>query len=309
MSTSTTKSTLDPAPVLASINSARPTYRDAHDAVAFALNCAMLEKGFKLVGLDDAGDEKKELEAAPTGWNASEEGYCFVYTHPKLPKPVVLKALRMEGTLIAHAAVKGDEGGKVHSLELNVEDYVNKDVKDAAKAYKDLSGLVALIDRGIRSQVLPVEAKPKTETKTETAKAEPKKPRDPEDDPLRDPRYPRRPPRSPLEDDDARDLGGLGGWRGPGGMFGGDLDPMGGGGGSLLGPHNFPGVGSPGVPMGRGGRGGRGGMAPRFDPFGPMPGIGRDPGFDDFLPPGPGGPRGFPGTGGGGSGIGGPRFL
>lgn len=74
-----------------------------------------------------------------------------------------------------------------------------------------------------------------------------------------------------------------------GGPFAGDIDPLTGGpGGNLMGPQNFPGgpysdgrgAPRPGVP----------GMAPRFDPYGPIPGVGNDPDFDEMLPPGPGGP-------------------
>ena len=57
-----------------------------------------------------------------------------------------------------------------------------------------------------------------------------------------------------------------------GGDFAGDLDPLAVGGpnsGNLMGPRNFPGMGG----AGRGGPPhGPPGMAPRFDPYGPMPG-------------------------------------
>ena len=103
-----------------------------------------------------------------------------------------------------------------------------------------------------------------------------------------------------------------------GGDFAGDLDPLavGPNSGNLMGPRNFPGMGGG---VGRGGPPhGPPGMAPRFDPYGPMPGMG-DPDFDELMPPGPGGPNmgglggpgfgpGFgPRRGGGGGGLGGPR--
>lgn len=67
-------------------------------------------------------------------------------------------------------------------------------------------------------------------------------------------------------------------------------------GGNLMGPRNFPGL-TPQRPQGPPG------MAPRFDPYGPVPGMG-NPDFDEMPPPGPEGPLPFgPGSGGG---LGGP---
>ena len=116
-------------------------------------------------------------------------------------------------------------------------------------------------------------------------------------DPLRVP--PRRPQGADEDDEDRlRDPRG----RPRGGDFDDDLNPLGGVGvgGSLMGPRQFPGMG--GRPGGSGGRGRQvPGMGPRFDPFGPVPGMG-DPDFDELLPPGmggaPGGPRGPFGRGG-----------
>ena len=127
-------------------------------------------------------------------------------------------------------------------------------------------------------------------------------------DPLRaDPL--RIPPRNPLyADDDDDDPSRLRDPRyRPRGDFDDDLNPLaipGSGGGSLMGPRSFPHGGGgvrPGVP----------GMAPRYDPYGPVPGMG-EPDFDELMPPGMGGegrgPRGPFGAGGlgrGGGGLGG----
>jgi len=76
-----------------------------------------------------------------------------------------------------------------------------------------------------------------------------------------------------------------------GGDFDRDLDPFGGGGGNLYGPGNFPfGIGGP-APRGPGGlpRPGTGPpRGPRFDPFGPFGGLGRDPDPDHARRPGGG---------------------
>ncbi len=81
----------------------------------------------------------------------------------------------------------------------------------------------------------------------------------------------------------------------------------GGGGGNLMGPNHPLFDGRGGVGGGVGGVGGRGrGMQPRFDPWGPVPGMG-EPDNDELLPPGGRGRGnrrgGFNGRGGFGSGF------
>lgn len=261
--------------------------RDQHDAAAIVLHLAMREKGFVCVSTSDASTtETKDLGVIPPGWSSSSDGYCFQYRHNDLPgKTVLMKALRMEQYLLVHA-VGAD--GKIRSVDIDTQQYVNKDapLDDYERLFKDLPGLIGAFDRSVRSQVAPP---PKAEARDEApaAGAVPRHPAVPPPafDPLRDDRY-RPQPVPPVYDPDLDPLG-------PG------LPPLGPGGprpmpGNLIGPGHL---------------GGRGRGIPRFDPFGPAPGIGGEPDFDEALPPGPLGPRPPLGRGrGGGSGSGGFPF-
>jgi len=195
--------------------------------------------------------------------------------------------LRMEDALLIHV-FKHDDGKRI-DFELNVGDYINKSAKpdEFDKLFKDENGLSALFGKHL-AQIVPADKeKPKSENKAApAADSRPVPAYDPfGGSPLLDDRFrPRVPVGGPIGIGDGdSDLNPLG----PG------LHPLGPGAmrppSNLIGPDQF-------------GGGGRGrGMRPRFDPFGPAPGLGGEPDFDELPPPGPSGPRLFPfGRGGGG---------
>jgi hypothetical protein len=228
------------------------------------------------------------------------------------------------------SSASGESPAAVRSLDLNVDDQINSNALRAAPAasssgaaaaggaggasagpdfenlYKDLPALLARYDSAVLDPLLP---KPPSSDAA-------KKDAAPAHDSLRVQHGPLRvPPRGYVPDSE----GGDGGdddnphlrdpfRRQPRGDFAGDLDPLavGGGpnGGMLMGPRNFPGsMGGGGHPRG-GHPSGPPGTAPRFDPYGPMPGMG-DPDFDELPPPGVRGPN-LPGPPLGGP-LGGPR--
>jgi len=198
------------------------------------------------------------------------------------------------------------------SLELNVSDHIQSSafpsssaastssslLTDPDRVLKDATSLIALYDRTILHKAIP-ELAP-TSGGGEKAGRESERGEEGRSDPLMiGPRGPYRPTVPPIGGDEGGEEGYVdphNPLRRPRGDFAGDLDPLTGGprgvgeGGMLMGPRNFPGL--PGNrPQGPPG------MAPRFDPYGPVPGMG-NPDFDELPPPGPGGPNPLGGIGG-----------
>jgi len=276
---------VDPEETLSILSKQKPKFRDAHDAVSFLLHAEMLRRGCTLVGLTEGGDNKKPITDCPSDWNKSDEAYTFKYLHPSTKEPIVMKMLRMENSLLVHAAKKED--GKVYSATFKVEDYVEPKapLTEYSKIFKDVEGILTLFQSTIADKVAPP---PKVSDETQVGKN--KRTTTEEEKAIPDDFWGgiRVPP-----------IGrpGIGLPGGPRGDFGGDLSPFAEGGGNLYGPGQFP-FRIGGGPLGPTGPlprpGGPGG--PRFDPFGPFSGIGQEPDPDDLRPPGPGRPgrRGGP---------------
>ena len=225
----------------------------------------------------------------------------------------MIKSIRMDRALLVHGAKKGEKAA-VKSVEINVDEYVNAAALPAAASaassaaasinfatlFRDLPALLSLYDNAVLNPLLPKPAAAASSDSSQKVGVSSQPQPQPDFDPLRVP--PRNPPqpRNPLIDDDPSNNPYL---RDPFnrprvGDFAGDLDPLTGGpnSGNLMGPRNFPGVGGgqPGMP----GMPRVPGMAPRFDPYGPAPGMG-EPDFDELPPPGIGGPGFGPGRMGG----------
>jgi len=263
----------------------KPKFRDGHDAIAFVLHSDLIRRGCTLVGLSENDSNTKSIGENPTDWNKSDEAYTFKYLHSSVKDPILVKMLRMDSQLLIHAASKAD--GKVHSLTVNVDDYLDRKISlsDYSKIYKDLNGLLSLFANSIGDKVAALKEQAK-ETISSKSKADEREDLRSEEEKLKDfwggvsvPPVGRRP--AP-------------GFPSPGGDFDRDLDPFSGGGGNLYGPGNFPfGIGGP-APLGPGGlpRPGTGPIprGPRFDPFGPFGGLGRDPDPDHARIPRPGRP-------------------
>ena len=252
--------------VLSLLQGRAPQYRDAHDAVVFAIHTHLLRKGLVCHALTppaspSPADLQRELPVVPPGWNGSDEAYSFTYHQQRaatVAVVVVLKAIKMGQTLLVHmitqrllvvqqpsaaassasappasassAAVKDEVPV---SLEVNVTDYINTgaSLSDYRALYRDLAGLLLLFDSQLGSRVIPTAA-----AADSRATAVP-------DLHARDPlRFPQRNPLLVDDDDDDDRL------RDPRarpqrGDFDGDLNPLAVGGGisgNLMGPRNFP---------------------------------------------------------------------
>src|SRR5438270_58495 len=124
-SSSTSSSSSLVSSVLHYITSQNPSFRDAHDAVMFALHSHMVtNRCFQLVSINDSSPDLSSSTTTSTsldGWNRSSDAYSFTYTHPNSPitatssptSPTlyILKALRMDSSLLLHATTKPSSTG------------------------------------------------------------------------------------------------------------------------------------------------------------------------------------------------------
>lgn len=284
--------------VLGVIRASRPSFRNSHDTVAFAIHASFLAAGYSLtatgsqaasLSLPSSGNEEVGIE----GWNEMDDAYAFCYTrsHDGVTKSVIVKALIMGDMLVVDAAPTGESDAKAnpepYNLEINVYDYTTESAtsKNYAEHYKNLPALVEKIHSSILSKL---EASPKTgntSTSTRSNKATSGGQEATQDQPeigLTDSHQPYssgiQPDSSGLVYPRVPPIGGSDLFPGPGAGIYPHRGDTGIGGGMLLGPNDprwrigTDGVGGPQFP------GGIGGVPPgaRFDPFGP-PGV---PGFE-----------------------------
>ncbi|KAJ7549841.1 hypothetical protein O6H91_07G071800 [Diphasiastrum complanatum] len=271
--------------VLAVIRASRPSFKSAHDRVAFAVHATFLASGYSLIATGSralsASSELKDDEISCEGWNDMEDAYVFRYagTHPDMWKAIEVKGTPLGDMLMVDAAPigsKGEETSQPCHLAIKVTDFASEvEAKSYVQQYKSLEGLVNLISSSLVDKLGKVSQSSST-TSIGVGLEEPE-PRRIFDETQS---YPQpesmRPSFPPIPAYGGSDL-----MPGPGaGVFQPRRDPgyFGGPGGVLLGPNDplwgrlgpdraeFPGQDPPvGVPPGA-----------RFDPFGP-PGI---PGFE-----------------------------
>ena len=297
------------------IRASRPSFRNAHDRLAYAVyaRSMLTDPPLRLLGVGAAAEavpaaagEGHREEVGTEGWNDGDDGYAFRYSfvergekngvQGKVEKLVLVKGLILQHMLIVSAVVDGRTDPVI--IELDTREYSTNNpglVEGFRNIEKLDEGLTKFYDAIISPSVIEEQCPLK------------------EDQPHSIPRqgHPSyitdRPERDydPLRIPQMHRPGGIGGnVPHPLSVGGEDLNPLGlpgvhdpfgamGGGGNLMGPGHpafsslqrpRPGGGlPPGVPPGA-----------RYDPFGPpgLPGFGRPP-PDDFhpdLPRPPGGP-------------------
>ncbi|OIT39139.1 PREDICTED: probable proteasome inhibitor [Nicotiana attenuata] len=284
--------------VMAVIRASRPTFRQAHDKVAFAVHAAFLASGFVLhatgpsASTDDALSSSSTDEVGIDHWNESEDSYAFVYSKPeKSSKKVLVKCLAMNNKLLIDTLRDGDNE-PLH-LELSVEDYIVKDGGTNYNAqFKNLGKLVGELNKEVLSKYSGSSVANSSTQTSSSGKG------GLEDQPGAERRsdYPYQPGSSfpsgyvvpPIPGSGGSDL-----FPGPGaGVYPTRGEP--GGGSMLVGPNDprfFGGMGGdprlpgglPGVPPGA-----------RFDPYGPPDVPGFEPGRFIRDPRRPGGGRPHP---------------
>ncbi|XP_010529791.1 PREDICTED: probable proteasome inhibitor [Tarenaya hassleriana] len=151
--------------VMAVIRAARPSFRNNHDKVSFAVHSSFLAAGYVLIATGRpafAGDALYSTsldEVGIDGWNEFDGEYAFVYTYPdKGSVKVIVKCLAMGDKLLVDAIA---DGGNVPAhLAIDVGDYVgeNGDGNYSAQ-FKNLEKLVGDLQKEVLNKLHP-EAKP-----------------------------------------------------------------------------------------------------------------------------------------------------
>ncbi|ESQ45086.1 hypothetical protein EUTSA_v10010577mg [Eutrema salsugineum] len=134
--------------VMATIKSARPTFRNNHDKVAFAVHAFFLTSGFDLTATgrpafaDDALSSSSTQEVGIDGWNEFDE-YAFVYTNPlNKSTKVLVKCLPIDDKLFVDALADGQT--EPAHLEIEVGDYVGEfNEGNYTAQYKNFDKLVS----------------------------------------------------------------------------------------------------------------------------------------------------------------------
>ncbi|CAN0924673.1 Probable proteasome inhibitor [Linum grandiflorum] len=302
--------------VIAVIRGARPSFKNNHDKVAFAVHASFLTAGYMLTATGPAAMPESALSSTSTdevgidGWNDLEGEYGFVYLNPEEGgKKVLVKCLAMNGKLMV-SALPADKGSKSAAeplhLEISVNDYAGEDGgSNYSQQFKNIDKLITSLNTEVLSKLgsssLPGSSSGSTSQPSGTARHVQSEPRSGQPEQENHPQFHPSgvivPPIPPFRFDDTLPGPGAGmypasyfvfkpdisvcimergGFGGDGSMLVGPNDPRWFGGDND--PLRFPGA-QPGVPPGA-----------RFDPYGP-PGIpGFEPGrFTRWVGPGRGG--------------------
>ncbi|KAA8516363.1 hypothetical protein F0562_016656 [Nyssa sinensis] len=145
--------------MMAVIRASRPSFRNAHDKIAFAVHSSFLASGYVLNATGPAAFSDNALSSTSTdevgidGWNEFGEYYGFVYSKPdKGSKKVLVKCLPMNDKLLVDALSDGDSE-PLH-LEIDVGDYVGEEESSSCSSqFKNLGKLVSTLDKEILSKL------------------------------------------------------------------------------------------------------------------------------------------------------------
>ncbi|KAF6161042.1 hypothetical protein GIB67_007683 [Kingdonia uniflora] len=143
--------------VLGVIRASRPTFRNAHDKVGFAVHATFLASGYELVATGKPAFAEDILSSPPTeevsmdGWNETENNYGFVYAKNGGGKVFVLVTCLVAGDkLLVDALSSKDQDKEPISLQINVSEYDGEnDAASYASQYENFSKLVKTLDMGI----------------------------------------------------------------------------------------------------------------------------------------------------------------
>ncbi|XP_042374288.1 probable proteasome inhibitor [Zingiber officinale] len=150
--------------VMAVIRASRPSFRNDHDKVVFAVHASFLAAGFSLV----ATGARALSENPPTdgeevgidGWNEPEDAYAFVYTKTVngSKKIVSVKCLPIGDELAVDVLDLNEQKKEPLNLQIDIKEYVS-DVADQSsnysKMYKNLKGLVDNLGAGLLAKLEP----------------------------------------------------------------------------------------------------------------------------------------------------------
>ncbi|XP_059428278.1 probable proteasome inhibitor isoform X1 [Corylus avellana] len=145
--------------VMAVIRAARPSFRNNHDKIAFAVHASFLASGYVLTATGPAASSDTAFSSPSTdevgmdNWQELDDEYAFVYTNPeKGSKKVLVKCLAMHDKLLVDALAEG-ASEPVH-LEISVGDYaVENGGTNYSTRFKNLEELVKSLDALILSKL------------------------------------------------------------------------------------------------------------------------------------------------------------
>ncbi|XP_042481509.1 probable proteasome inhibitor isoform X14 [Macadamia integrifolia] len=144
--------------VLALIRAYRPSFRNPHDKIAFAVHASFLASGYVLTATgppafsDTALSSPSTDEVGMEGWNATDDAYAFLYRKEEFgaKKSVLVKCLPMGDKLIVDALVVGGGEGKPVHLEIDVNKYDGgRENTDYSDMYNNCGELVSRLNSGI----------------------------------------------------------------------------------------------------------------------------------------------------------------
>lgn len=146
--------------VVAVIRAARPSFKNKHDKVAFAVHAAFLASGYALTATGLAAFSESAALSAPStnevgteNWNEVDGEYAFVYVNPdKEGKRVILKCLALNGKLAVSAISDGIS--EPVNLEIDVGDYVaENEGTNYSEQYRNLDKIYKKLDEEILSKL------------------------------------------------------------------------------------------------------------------------------------------------------------
>ncbi|XP_074312492.1 putative proteasome inhibitor [Silene latifolia] len=275
--------------VIAVIRASRPSFRNNHDKVAFAVHASFLASGFVLTATGSPAFADNSLSSSSSsdevgieGWNEVEDEYAFLYINPeKGNKKILVKCLVMGDKLMVDALSEGVS--EPAHLDINVDEFVTEaDASGYNAQYKNLGKFVSCLESEILSKLDGGAAGSHLSGPSRSrVSEEPNRNPDGSGYPHDSPTGYVLPPVNPVGGNDLFPSGGAGIYPSRGDFGGGSM---------LVGPEDPRWFGGGGafsdIP---GGPGGLGGPPPgaRFDPYGP-PGVpGFEPGNFGRFPRGP----------------------
>ncbi|KAH7553759.1 hypothetical protein ACOSP7_029390 [Xanthoceras sorbifolium] len=145
--------------VMALIRALKPSFRNDHDKVAFAVHASFLATGHVLTATGSAACSDTALSSPSTDevgidhWNELDDNYAFVYVNPENDsKKVLVKCLVMNNKLLVDALAQG-ASEPVH-LEIDVGDYVGEQGgANYSAQFKNLEKLVKSLDTEILAKL------------------------------------------------------------------------------------------------------------------------------------------------------------
>ncbi|KAG9454322.1 hypothetical protein H6P81_007226 [Aristolochia fimbriata] len=153
--------------VMAVIRASRPTFRNAHDKVAFALHSSFLAAGYVLTATGSRAFTEEASSATASssgqeevgidGWNEYDDCYGFVYSKSEKGsnKKVVVKCLTFDDKLAVDVLRCGSDQEPLH-LEVNVKDHVSSEATGSTSygdVYKNFGALINSLNSSVLSKL------------------------------------------------------------------------------------------------------------------------------------------------------------